>query len=220
MDVEIIQTGSSGNCVILDKLIALDMGVAFKRIKPVMLPLKLVFISHRHGDHFCDTTVWRLAQNRPSLRFCCGEFMASSMVTAGVKPRNIDILYPGKVFDYGFCKVEAFELFHDVPNYGLKISRHGQKAVYIVDTGHLDGIEAKGFDYYLVEANHNQADIEERAKEKLDSGQYAYEIRAAENHLSFEQAADWLAENMGRNSVWFPLHAHEKRREEWTHTNI
>lgn len=35
MTCEVLQTGSSGNCVILNGVIALDMGVAYKRSRPM-----------------------------------------------------------------------------------------------------------------------------------------------------------------------------------------
>lgn len=208
MRYNIIQTGSDGNCTILEDILALDMGVAFRKVAPYMRNLQLVFVSHEHGDHFREPTIRNLARSRPLLRFCGGEHLAEKFVAAGVDRRNIDILEPGVRYDYGRFQVEAFELFHDVPNFGLRVFLNGQSAVYIVDTGHLEGVEAKGYDLYLVEANHATAEIEERAAEKQIAGQFAYEIRAAENHLSYEQATDWLAQNMGRQSIWVPMHQH------------
>ena len=70
MDVEIVQTGSSGNCVILDKTICLDLGVSWKKIRKYVNDLQLVFISHAHGDHFNALTIYRLHKHRPSLRSC------------------------------------------------------------------------------------------------------------------------------------------------------
>ena len=43
----IIQTGSSGNCVIINDFIAIDMGINFSKIKPYYKNLKIVFITHR-----------------------------------------------------------------------------------------------------------------------------------------------------------------------------
>lgn len=43
----IVATGSSGNFIIIDDFIALDMGVPFKKVLPYYKKLKLVFISHR-----------------------------------------------------------------------------------------------------------------------------------------------------------------------------
>lgn len=220
MDVEIVQTGSSGNCVILDKTICLDCGVSFKKLRNHLNDLQLVFISHAHADHFNASTILRLHKYRPSLRFCGNIDVADHLLEIGVKMRNIDLLEEGKVYDYGFAKIEPFALYHDKMNYGLKIYKDGQKAIYIVDTGYLDGIEAKDFDLYLVEANHTQAEIEERVQEKIAAGEYAYEVRAAKYHLSYEQTADWLAKNMGQKGLWYPLHQHEERNEDGREKNV
>lgn len=211
MNVKVIQSGSDGNCTVVEYAVALDMGVPFYKISPFSKLLKVVFIGHEHGDHFKTTTIKNLAQMRPMLRFCCGEFLVPKLLFAGVRMRNIDIMHPGKVLDYGDFKIEPIELYHDVPTYGCKLYFGDKKLCYIVDTGSLEGIEAKGFDYYLVEANHMTADIEERANEKISVGEYAYEIRAAENHLSYEQTMDWLTEQMGTNSLWIPMHRHVTR---------
>lgn len=219
MNVEIVQTGSSGNCVIIDKTICLDCGVSFKKLRTHLNDLQLVFISHAHADHFNDSTISRLHKYRPSLRFCGNIDVAGHLLEIGVKMRNIDLLEEGKTYDYGFAKIEPFQLYHDKLNHGLKIYKDAQKAIYIVDTGHLDGIEAKDFDIYLVEANHTQVEIEERVQEKIAAGEYAYEVRAAKYHLSYEQTADWLVKNMGQNGIWYPLHQHEERREECQQEN-
>ena len=208
-DVNILATGSGGNCTILDGALALDMGIPFKQIVKYLPQLHVVFISHEHGDHFKASTVHALADWRPTLRFCCGEFLAVKLLAANVDRRCIDVLKPGKRYNYGPFSVDPVELHHNVPCYGLKIYKAtGQKALYAVDTGSMNGVEAKDFDLYLVEANHTQAEIEERAAAKLDNGDFAYETAAAQNHLSFEQAHEWLCENMGPKSIWLPMHGH------------
>ena len=61
----------------------------------------------------------------------------------------------------------------------------------------------------MIEANHTRAELEARAREKLDAGQFSYEIRAARNHLSREQAEEWLYQQMGPHSRYIFLHQHE-----------
>ena len=143
--------------------------------------------------------------------------MAQKFLDAGVQARNIDVLEAGKTYDYGAFRIEPVPLHHDVPNYGLKIFyMGGEKVFYAVDTGFIDDVEAQGFDYYFLESNHTQADIEARAAEKLAKGEFAYEMRAAATHLSYEQAMDWLYKNMGPTSQYVLLHQHtetEKRTD-------
>lgn len=216
MKCEVIQTGSDGNMTVLGGDIALDCGVSFKKAKPYISALRLVFVSHQHGDHFNLATVREIARTRPTLRFCGGSFMVDKFIAAGVKQRNIDVLEAGKVYDYGGFQIEPFELFHNVPNYGLKIYRDGEKALYAVDTGCMDGIEARDFDLYLLESNHLQAEIEAAVAEAQERGDFTYRTRAAENHLSYEQAVDWLAAQITdpRKSIWVPMHQHKKKEGE------
>jgi len=70
MNYKIINSGSDGNCILVNNEILLDVGVSFKKIEPYYKKLKLVFISHEHTDHLLPSTVKKLAFERPTLRFC------------------------------------------------------------------------------------------------------------------------------------------------------
>lgn len=211
MIANVLQTGSSGNCVILNGVISLDMGVAYKKVASHVRGLQLVFVSHEHGDHFKPSTIRALAAERPTLRFCGGAWMAGKFVTDGVPARNIDVLEAGKRYNYGSFQIEPVTLYHDVPNFGLKIFSGGEKAIYIVDTAYVDDVEAAGYDLYLLEANHTTAEIKARIAEKRSQGEFAYEIRAAMNHLSRERAEAWLARNAGPQSRFMFLHQHRDK---------
>lgn len=210
---DVLQTGSSGNCVVLNEIIALDMGVSYKKVAPHARGLQLIFVGHEHTDHFKASTIRTLAAERPKLRFCGGGWMAGKFIGAGVSTRNIDVLEDGKRYDYGTFQIEPVTLYHDVPNYGLKIFINGKKVIYIVDTGYVDDVEAKDFDLFLLESNHTRAEIEARIAEKQARGEFAYETRAAQNHLSQEQALDWLARNAGPNSRYVFLHQHKEKED-------
>lgn len=211
MTYDIISTGSTGNCIILNGIIALDMGVSYKKVAPHVRGLQLVFVGHEHSDHIKQSTIRALAAERPRLRFCGGEWMAGKFILAGVSTRNIDVLEAGKRYDYGTFQIEPVPLRHDVPNYGLKIYINGKKVIYIVDTGYVDDVDAKDFDLFLLESNHTQAEISARIAEKQERGEFAYEFRAAQNHLSQEQAMDWLARNAGPQSRYVFLHGHQDK---------
>lgn len=211
MTCNVIQSGSDGNCLILNGIISLDMGVAYKKVDPYVKGLQLVFCGHDHIDHFKKSTIRAIASKRPMVRFVGGEWMAKEFIKAGVQPRQIDVLEAGKRYDYRAFQIEPVPLVHDVPNFGLKIYMGGKSAIYAVDTGTLDGVEAKDFDMYMIEANHRQGEIKERIAEKVERGEYAYELRARRNHLSEEQAMDWIARNAGAKSLFIPLHQHREK---------
>ena len=216
MDFNVLATGSSGNCVIINKSIAIDLGVTFKSLEAVKKDLKLVLLTHAHGDHFKPRTVRALHKARPTLRWGCCEWMVGSLLEAGVDRRVIDVFGTGDTLCYWrLCAVTPQLLVHDVPNCGWRITmfdgEKDQNLFYATDTATLDGVEASEYDLYLIEANHTREELEARAKAKLEAGKYAYEYRAAANHLSQEQALDWLYQQMGPHSKYVFLHVHQDR---------
>lgn len=214
MTYNIISTGSKGNAVVLDGGILVDCGVPFKKLKHVMYDIKLVLLTHIHSDHFNRSTIKRLASERPTLRFACCEWLVSELA-ALVDKRQIDVAEPATMLSYGdFCSVMPTRLVHDVPNVGWHIYIGKEKAFYATDTGTLDGVNASGYNLYFIEANHTIEDIELRTKEKQERGEYAYELRAAANHLSEEQALDWILNNSGSNSEFVLLHQHDSINEQ------
>lgn len=212
MRYSIIATGSTGNCVILNKYIAIDMGVSFKALNDVYKGLKLVLLTHEHGDHFNKTTITRLAKERPTLRFGCCQWLVPNLLECNVSERNIDVYEIGKMYDYGAFKVSPIKLYHDTPNAGYRVFIYGQKAIYATDTAHLEGITAKDYDLYMIESNYTDSDLEQRIKEKQENGQYCYELNLSDRHLSNEQASEFLLNNMGENSKYVFLHQHKERR--------
>lgn len=211
MRYNIISTGSKGNAVVINDRILIDCGVPYKLLEPHTKPLQLVLLTHEHGDHFVASSVRRLHQERPVLRFGCCPWMVGHLLDAGVDMRVIDVLDPRHVYEYpGGLLIRPEPLFHNVPNCGYHIVDGWKRLFYATDTGTLDGIEAKEYDLYMVEANHTKAAIAARAAEKQARGEYAYEFRAAENHLSREQTEDWLYQNMGPRSLYVFLHGHEE----------
>ena len=135
------------------------------------------------------------------------------MLDAGVSKRAIDVLTPDRCASYGgFAKVMPVALVHDVPNCGYRIWIGAESLFYATDTGTLDGITAKGYDLYMVEANHTKEELEARRAEKIAAGEFSYEVNAARNHLSREQAVDWIYKNTGPNSKYVFLHQHVDRQ--------
>lgn len=214
MTFNIISTGSKGNAVVLDGRIMVDCGIPFKLLEPHIKHLRLVLLTHEHGDHFVPSTVRRLHQDRPTLRWGCCAWMVPHLLESGVDMRVIDVYVPNHTYLYpGDIQIRPELLTHNVPNCGYHIFDSWTRMFYATDTGTMAGILAPGYDWYFIEANHTQEDIASRAAAKQASGEYAYEIKAAENHLSLEQAEDWLYQNMGPKSQYVFLHGHDERGE-------
>lgn len=204
---KIIGTGSKGNAVIINNILV-DCGVPYKELEPYMQQIKLVLLTHTHGDHFKQSTVKRLATERPSLRFAGGEWMVPLLVESGVSMRNIDILTCDKMYDYTLVSLVPVKLNHDVPNCGYKLLFGTEKVFYATDTNDLNGIEAKEYDLYFVEANYEDEEIHQRIKEKEMNGEYAYEKKVLQNHLSKKKSEEWIYSNAGMNSQFIYIHQH------------
>lgn len=222
MIYDVIATGSDGNAVVVEGRILIDCGVPYRALARYVNRLSLVLLTHQHGDHFRTATVRALHRERPALRWGCCEWMVQHLIDAGVDRRVIDVYEPGTSYRYDFLRgvsISPVPLIHNVPNCGYKIRIDGERMIYATDTGTLDGVEARGYDLYLIEANHTRAELDERIRQKAFDGIYAYEREAARNHLSREQAMDWLAEQMGPKSLYQFLHQHKDKEgaEEWRH---
>lgn len=221
MNYNIISTGSQGNAVVINDTILVDCGVSFKALKDVYKDLQIILLTHIHTDHFNGKTIKRLADERPTIRIGCCEWLVNDLVEAGVPKQQIDVLRIGKIYDYKAFKVSPIKLYHNVPNCGYRIFANGEKAIYATDTEHLQGITAKDYDLYMIEANYTDEDLQERINAKLEAGEYSYELNVASRHLSHEQASEWLMENMSFHSEYVFLHQHQNRDKpkEWEYAD-
>ena len=205
---DVISTGSKGNAVVINEFVLVDCGVPYKAIKPYAPKLKLVLLTHIHSDHFRPSTLRNLVADRPTLRFACGPWLVADLVAAGVPARNIDILEADTMYGYGICNIIPVTLVHNVPNCGYKIHFQTGKVFYATDTNNLNGITARHYDLYRVEANHEEETILKKIADKKAAGEYAYEVHAMRNHLSKEKCDDFIYHNMGPGSEYVYLHCH------------
>jgi phosphoribosyl 1,2-cyclic phosphodiesterase len=188
--------------------------VSYVKVQPFMEDLKLVLLTHSHGDHFKPSTARRMAMEKPKLRFGCAPFMAKPLVDAGVLKKQIVIMKPYYMYGFGICNVIPFEVEHDVLNVGYKIHFPNCKVFYATDCANLRGISAKGYDLYMCEANFQKDELKARMDAKKDQGLYAYEQRVLRCHMSKEDCDDWLVKQMGPHSEYVYLHCHKEKQNE------
>ena len=212
MTYDIISTGSKGNALALCDNVLVDCGVSFNKLRNHYKKLNLVLLTHIHIDHFNKTTIKKLAKERPTLRFGCCKWLVDDLVKCGVKKKNIDIYDIGKRYKYNEnLKIEPILLYHNVDQCGYRIFIDGYKCLYITDTNSVDGITAKDYDYYFIEANYVENEIQEKIKAKETLGIYCYEKDVILNHLSKEKCDRFLLDNMSDDSVAIYMHRHEEK---------
>lgn len=206
MNFNILNSGSDGNGVIIEDIILIDCGVSFKKLEDYYKRLKIVLLTHKHGDHFNKKTIRKLAYERPTLRFACCKWLVEDLIKCGVNKKNVDVLEIGKIYDYRDFKVVPIKLYHDVPNCGYKLRLGVNKLIYATDTNKIEHIEAKNYDYYFIEGNYeDEEELHSRAVNDF------YEDRVKKTHLSKVQATEWLMKNMGKNSKYIFMHEHKER---------
>ena len=200
---KVISSGSEGNAVIYDKSIMVDCGVSLKAFQEVKRSLKIVLLTHKHGDHLKLRTLQRLQAERPTLRVACGNFLLEELPCI----KNIDVLQVGKIYDYGEFKVSPVKLYHDVPNFGWRIFLpNGQKIFHATDTAHLEGITAKGYDLYAIEHNYCEKYIQQAIEEARANGEYTHAYGNINTHLSIQQARAFIEANRKESSEVLELH--------------
>lgn len=204
----IVSTGSQGNAVVVNTTVLIDCGIPYKAIAPYVQALRLVLLTHIHSDHFRPSTLRRMANDRPLLRFACCRWLVADLIDAGVPARNIDVLENDTMYGYGICNVIPVFLVHDVPNCGYKIHFPTGKVFYATDTNSLNGIVARHYDLYMVEANYEDKIIQDKIAKKKAAGKYAYEVHAMHNHLSKAKCDDFIYRNIGPGGEYVYLHCH------------
>lgn len=221
IDLKIISTGSKGNAVFLNGQVLIDCGVPYSKLAEcgVADKVKYIFLTHQHKDHLNVATLKRLMSNHPLIKIIYPDYLCRTLRCAfgfnSFLINNSFIVVPldKKWYEISNIQFSCVPLHHDVRNIGWKLHfRTPQgiyKVIYATDTANLDGITAKNYDLYLIEANYIKADLIERIKEKRECGQYVYEERVLRTHLSKEQCDEWLYDNMGANSSFVYMHAHE-----------
>ena len=173
MKYEIVNTGSDGNCIIINDFLAIDMGVSYKSLKSYISEVKIVILTHIHGDHLKEITIKKLIKEKPNLRYATPFYLVNKLVELGVSKSKIDVLDYESECDYGTLKIKIEKLYHDVPNSCIKVEfNDGKKLFYATDTAKIDHIEAIGYDLYLIEANYKEQEMLARIEDKLLKQEY------------------------------------------------
>lgn len=206
----IISSGSKGNAVLINDCILIDCGVKSELLKPYWNDIKIVLLTHVHGDHFKKTTIKKLAKDRPTVRFGCCKWLVDELVKCGVSKNNIDVYDFEKKYNYGVFELISVSLVHNVPNCGYKLKfKDNSKMIYATDTNNLNGVIAQDYDLYMIESNYDDEEIQERIRVKEERGEYVYEHQVLKNHLSKTKCMNFIAKYMGDNGTFIAMHIHE-----------
>lgn len=211
---DIISSSSDGNAIIFNDLLMIDCGVAYSKIKPYIKKIKVILLTHLwlHSDHLCKPTVKKIAYEKPTIKWVCGEWLVDVLVKLNVPKQNIYVVAERKEYDLGAFRLYPIETVHDVRNMSYKVDFKPTTIYYATDTSKLYYLDClKGLDYYFLESNYSKDELENRIKEKEQLGEFAYERRVRETHLSQEETNSFLIEMMGANSKFVYCHQHKEK---------
>lgn len=197
MKIEIIETGSSGNCFIFDDEIMIDCGVSYSRLSKVdFKKLKWILLTHEHKDHFKERTIAKIASTYKHVRFVCGEWMQEWLTVAIPTYRDrIDVIDMEAAYIFGQWTIAGVNLYHDVPNCGYRLVKNRHRHLHATDTTTMEGIYAKGYHTATIECNHCINEANRLIEESAIRGEFTHLNRAIRTHMSVQDTLQWCELN-------------------------
>lgn len=202
MEYKIIQSGSKGNCVIIDDVMV-DCGVPFNKIKEYLYDVKYLLLTHIHSDHIKPKTLEQIKRLFPKITILGnyevhGEYGVDTIVNA-----TFEVVTE----DYTFV---PFECDHPVLTYGFTwTSQDGQRILYATDTASMDNAPEGSYDHMFLESNYDPKKIEQ-VKNNW-SGRYNPYLSATMTHLSTKQCKEFFFMNRrDKDSKLVELHRSQR----------
>jgi len=195
--IEIVETGSQGNCFLFDEEVMIDCGVPYSHLSKVdFSKVKYILLSHEHGDHFNKKTISKIATTHSNIRFVCGEWMEEWLTVSIPTYRDrIDVIDMGVVYQWGEWTIVGVSLYHNVPNCGYSLIKNGHYHIHATDTTTMDGIHAKGYHTATIECNHCIDEANRLIEGANEIGEYSHLKRAIKTHMSVQDTLKWCELN-------------------------
>lgn len=198
MKVNILASGSSGNCISIqsgETTILIDAGIPKTKIEQRLLDVGIradevnaIFVSHAHGDHIKGLPIAN--KYRIPVYASEGEWKSIEGVDEELQrpllPNNCVI---NPVWDFD---VHYFDVHHDAYEPLGYVIDGNQKVSICLDTGHVDDemLEAmRDSDIYVIESNHIVSLVEQCNRPTSIITRILSDI----GHLSNDQTADALS---------------------------
>lgn len=221
MKVDILASGSSGNCIAISNgqsTILIDAGIAKTKIEKRLLEvgitpnsIEAIFVTHAHGDHIKGLPL----ANKYKIPVYASEGEWKSIQNVDDDLQYLifkeNHRYESHFFDSGEIAVIPFGVHHDaLEPVGYKILAGNKQASICLDTGVMDDnmlAVMSDSDFYIIEANHEPRMVE--ASSYPDS--VKARIISHIGHLSNQQTAEALSQLLqGKGEHIYLVHLSDK----------
>lgn len=222
-DINIISTGSVGNCFLIDGKIMIDCGLPYQPkdknkpgTKQAFDVAELILVTHRHSDHLTPTVFKKLHKERPNR--LARQLYVNQDVLDKIKSvkgmedfeiPNDHILTENTKFEIDLngnhYEIESFALVHDVPNQGFVIRKNKTLSlIFATDTNSMEAAPREKYDYIVLEGNYD----EDKVFDDMLSDDFDKRRRAVRNlrHFSVQQFEDFVLKNSHENTIVYQLH--------------
>ncbi len=201
---EVIRTGSEGNAVLINEELLIDCGVPYNLIQKYLPKLKVILITHEHGDHYTPGTINQIQIERPSVVVLVNQ----EIDTVGLIKKPF-LLKPNLRFEIAGYLIQVHPLFHNVSNIGLTIKHKTGSCFYATDTYEVSHISSPNLDFYFLEMNFDENIMQDLINRDSKVEGFAYRKESQFNHLSFQRAWRFYKQNRKETSVLIPIHTSE-----------
>lgn len=219
MEVQVIGTGSSGNCYLLKageqrgQALLLDAGIAAEKIVREAKSWNIAgcLITHEHGDHIKGAE--GLAR-----KYGVKVYATKGTIEASGANSDLTVLNAAdylRSFEVGDFTVMPFETQHDAKEpcgWLIRFNPTGETVLYATDTYYLKRT-FPGVHYWIVECNY----VESVMNEQQENGELAEQLRnrLMKSHMSLRRLCDALKANDTRQTRAILLvHLSDERSDE------
>lgn len=195
---QIIGSGSSGNCVIINDLM-FDIGLPFKDIHKYLFKVKYILVSHVHGDHLKISTYHQIRKKFPNI-------LLIGDIEVHERARMDIVAHPNEPIKLGSCTILPFLAPHDVEVLGWTWQFDNKDLLYVTDTYSLENVPEHKYDYFFLEANHDQHKVDAIMND--DIKRYGYSaVDGSLRHMSTQDSKKFFyLHRRNKDSAWIRLH--------------
>lgn len=201
LEYKVIQTGSKGNCVVVEDVM-IDCGIPFSKMKETLYEIKYLLITHQHSDHVKEATLRKIKDMFPKITIL-GNYEVAQRFGVDIIVNNG---FETVTKDYVF---KAIKGVHDVLVTGYSWNVKGHDVCYMTDSSTYDFFGDSTFNYFFIEMNHDIKKIEAIGDSFKTRGYNP--VVSARRHSSTQTAKGFYYSNrLDVNSKLIGLHQSER----------